>query len=180
MVGYRTSTWDGKDHEWPIFGHLKKGKIHNEYVPTHWAGSSIYNCVMLRELPLEKYFYERYDNPWWPYRNANNTETANNCFWGPLFSGYDISYDYFLYGLYWRETTGSNEPYKWPTKNLPNRDDLIFCDFNSKMKSEEIFNRFAGTLPLMHGIKSDEIRERMLKYFALGGVRSTSNCNVGF
>lgn len=159
-----------KDYEGPIFGHLKKGKIKNEYIPTHWAGSSLYNCTMLKELDLEKYFYERYPNPWWPYRNEKDTVLADNCFWGPMFSGYDITYDYFLFGLYWKEKTGSNDPYQWPLQKIPNRQDLIFCDFNTKMTTQEIFNQFAEKLPLMHGIKSNEIREKMIKQFASSDV----------
>ncbi len=157
------SEW--KKCEVPVFGHLKKGKINHKYVPTHWAGCSVYDSRKLRELPLEYYFYHRYENPWWKYRNEEGTVTEGNCFWGPVFSGYDISYDYFLFALYWREKTGVNDPFQWPLESLDDKRDLIFCDFHSKMKSDEVFERFVEKLPLIHGIKDDEIRERVLKHF---------------
>jgi hypothetical protein len=167
--GWLLDIYDGwKAQDQPVFGHLKTGKIDGREVPTHWAGSSVYNSKLLRELGLEKYFYERYPNPWWPHRNNKDTETANNCFWGPAFSGYDISYDYFLFALYWKEKTGSNNPDDWPTDKIASRQDLIFCDFNTKMSAGEIFDRFKGKLPLMHGIKGDEIREKTTKHFAAG------------
>jgi len=157
---------DYRNYSGPIFGHLKRGKIRGEYVPTHWAGCSIYNSEELRKLPLERYFYERYENPWWRYRNEKDTEMANNCFWGPAFSGYDITYDYFLFGLYWREKTGINDPFHWPTNDIEDKQNFIFCDFKTKLSADEIFDKFADRLPLMHGIKSDEIRHRMIKYFS--------------
>ena len=43
-----------KDYDWPISGHLKRGRIKNEYIPTHWAGSSIYNSDMLRRHPSKR------------------------------------------------------------------------------------------------------------------------------
>ena len=154
-----------QDYDGPIMGHLKKGKIRNEYIPTHWAGCSVYDSKKLRELPLRDYFFKRYPNPWWKYRNEEGTVLANNCFWGPAFSGYDISYDYFLFALYWKEKTGYNDPYQWPLNKIVNRRDLIFCDFNSRLGAGEIFDRFAGKLPLMHGIKSDKIRKKLIRYF---------------
>lgn len=150
----------------PVFGHLKKGMIGNSLVPTHWAGCSVYNGKKLRELPLAHHFFNRYDNPWWPYRNSPGTTNANNAFYGPVFSGYDVSYDYFLFALYWREKTGSNNPADWPLGTLVDRSDLIFCDFHSALTANEIMSRYAGKLPLMHGVKHDEIRHRMRRYFA--------------
>jgi len=157
------SAWES--YQGPVFGHLKKGLIHNQYIPTHWAGCSLYNCVELRKLPLEEYFYKRYRNPWWKYRNEAGTVTADNCFYGPVISGYDVSYDYFLHALYWKETTGVNDPYQWPLDTFEDRSNLIFCDFRTKMNTGEIVDRFSGRLPLMHGVKSDRAREVMLKYF---------------
>ena len=90
---------------------------------------------------------------------------ANNCFWGPVFSGYDISYDYFLFGLYWKEKTGCNDPYEWPLDIIVDNKDLIYCDFHSKLKGEEILERYTGRLPVMHGIKNDEIRRMMIRNF---------------
>jgi tetratricopeptide (TPR) repeat protein len=153
-------------YDYPIFGHLKKGKIKGSLVPTHWAGCSIYNGRELRKLPLYKYFSNRYDNPWWRYRNDVNTTNENNAFYGPIFSGYDISYDYFLFALYWKDKTGSNNPYDWPVKTLVDRSDLIFCDFRSTLAPDVIMTRFAGKLSMMHGVKDDEIRDRMLDYFS--------------
>ena len=160
---------DYRNYSGPIFGHLKRGKIRGEYMPTHWAGCSIYNSEELRNLPLERYFYERYENPWWRYRNEKDTEMANNCFLGPAFSGYDITYDYFLFGLYWREKTGTNDPFHWPINDIEDEQHLIFCDFKTKLSADEIFDKFADRLPLMHGIKSDEIRHRMIKHFSMRG-----------
>ena len=168
-----------KDYDWPISGHLKRGRIKNEYIPTHWAGSSIYNSDMLRKLDLEKYFYERYPNPWWPLRNESDTVTANICFSGPVFSGYDISYDYFLFGLYWKNKTGSNNPYEWPLHQIPNRQDLIFCDTHTKMKAQEIFMEFADKLPLMHGIKSNKIRKKMINHFNVSRNKKITNYPLG-
>lgn len=174
--GWLSDIYEGwKNYSGPIFGHLKKGKIDGNYIATHWAGSSVYNSEMLRELPLEKYFYERYSNPWWPYRNLKDTETLNNCFWGPMFSAYDVSYDYFLFALYWREKTGENDPYKWPIDTFSSREDLIYCDFMTKMTVDDIFENYAGELPHMHGIKGDEIRERMIKYFSKKNISNSSS-----
>jgi hypothetical protein len=150
----------------PIMGHLKTGKIRNAYVPTHWAGSSVYDSRQLRALPLRECFSTRYPNPWWKYRNEPGTVLANNCFWGPMFSGYDVSYDYFLFGLYWKETTGQNDPDQWPLGQIDDKQHLIFCDFNSRLGADEIFHRFAGRLPLMHGVKNDEIRRKMVRHFS--------------
>jgi tetratricopeptide (TPR) repeat protein len=158
----------------PVFGHLKKGLIKKEYIPTHWAGCSVYDSAALRHLPLLHYFKNRYENPWWKYRNEEGTETANNCFYGPVISGYDVSYDYFLFALYWREKTGTNDPYQWPLKSLEGRSDLIFCDFKTKMTADDIFQKFAGKLPLMHGVKDDAVREMMTKYFYTGFGKSGS------
>jgi len=164
------SAWENYDG--PVFGHLKKGLIHNQYIPTHWAGCSLYDCAELRKLPLEEYFQKRYRNPWWKYRNETGTVTADNCFYGPVISGYDVSYDYFLFSLYWKETTGVNDPDQWPLDTFEDRSDLIFCDFRTKMNAGEIFEKFSGRLPVMHGVKSDRAREVMLKYFyALSGER---------
>lgn len=143
----------------PMFGHLKKGRIEGRLVPTHWAGCSVYDGRMLRELELERYFYERYDNPWWPYRDRPDTTLANNCFWGPTFSGYDITYDYFLFALYWRHITGSNDPRDWPLADLADHSTLIRCDFNSRLPDDEVIKRYWQKLPLLHGIKSDAVRE---------------------
>jgi len=166
------SAWE--NYEGPVFGHLKKGLIENQYVPTHWAGCSLYDCTKLRKLPLEDYFQKRYPNPWWKYRNKEGTVTADNCFYGPVISGYDVSYDYFLFALYWKETTGVNDPYKWPLETFKDRSDLIFCDFRTKMQSGEIFERFADKLSMMHGVKNDDVREMMLKYFYSGSVGKSS------
>ncbi|MCB0179183.1 MAG: glycosyltransferase family 2 protein, partial [Anaerolineae bacterium] len=156
------------NHSSPIMGHLKMGRINGQFIPTHWAGSSVYDCIELRKLPLEKYFYERYPNPWWPYRNNPDTVLANNCFSGPMFSGYDISYDYFLFGLYWREKTDSNDPYRWPFSQMENRQDLIVCDFHSKLEFNDIMDQFVHRISLLHGIKRDDIREKMKSYFLDG------------
>ncbi len=158
----------------PIFGHLKKGKINGKYVPTHWAGSSVYDCSKLRTLPLDKYFYERYPNPWWQYISQPDTTLANNCFWGPMFSGYDVSYDYFLFGLFWKEKTGSNNPSDWHLDELTSREDLILCDWDSKMTPSEIIHRYSGKLSMLHGVKGDEIREIMIQHFLNVGKPSDS------
>jgi tetratricopeptide (TPR) repeat protein len=162
------SAWE--NYAGPVFGHLKKGLIKNQYIPTHWAGCSLYDGAKLRRLPLEDYFQKRYPNPWWKYRNEAGTVTADNCFYGPVISGYDVSYDYFLFALYWKETTGLNDPYQWPLDTFEDRSDLIFCDFKTKMSADEIFQKFGGKLPLMHGVKDDAVREMMLKHFYSGSA----------
>lgn len=168
-----------RHYDGPIFGHLKKGKIKGDFIPTHWAGSSVYDCVKLRELPLEKYFYERYPNPWWPFREEKDTSSENNCFWGPMFSGYDVSYDYFLFGLYWREKTGSNNPYDWPLSNLVSREDLIFCDWSSKLNYEMIIKNYLGKLCVFHGQKEDSVRQSALKIFLSGRTIELRNIPPG-
>jgi hypothetical protein len=160
------SAW--QQNEMPIFGHVKKGQIRGKPIPTHWAGCSVYNSIELRKLPLLRMFCERYENPWWKYRNDPGTTTANNCFYGPVVSGYDVSYDYFLFALYFKETTGFNDPMQWPLDKLKSREDLIFCDFKSKLTADQIEQKYYGHLPLLHGVKSDEIRERLIKRFGEG------------
>ncbi len=156
----------------PIFGHLKSGKIGGKLWPTHWAGCSFYNGRMLRQLPLKKYFHERYPNPWWPYRTLPDTETANNAFVGPVFSGYDVTYDYFLYALYWRERTGSNDPSDWPLK--PQEEcGPILCDFQSRLSGQEIVDKYYGRISLFHGAKDDLARKLACQKLA---VRRALDC----
>lgn len=162
----------------PIFGHIKKGIISNRSIATHWAGCSVYNGLELRILPLKKYFTERYENPWWPYRNLPGTSPANNAFYGPVFSGYDVSYDYLLFALYWREITCSNDPSLWPIDQLESRDDLIFCDFHSKMTADEIEKKFFSRISLMHGVKDDAIRNRMTDVFSKAEILDKSNLKL--
>jgi FkbM family methyltransferase len=159
----------------PIFGHLKRGRIAGKSVPTHFAGCSVYDCKTLQKLPLERYFFERYQNPWWPLRLLPDTSTANNAFWGPAFSGYDISYDYFLYALYLRESTGSNNPRDWPEDSLTSREDLILCDFRSQLTTDQIVARYYGRLPLLHGVKDDVPRHRVLRLVRENGAAEASS-----
>ena len=151
----------------PIFGHLKTGVIGGQPMPTHWAGCSYYDGKALRDLDLKRWFSERYDNPWWPLRLEKGSKTAGNCFWGPAFSGYDVTYDYFLYALYWKERTGSNDPRDWPADMRASREDLILCDFQSKRTAVEILDAHFGRLPLLHGVKSDDARILAKRKFAL-------------
>ena len=151
----------------PVFGHLKTGVIGGVPVPTHWAGCSYYCGQTLRKLNLRRWFFERYDNPWWPLREKEGSEVAGNCFWGPAFSGYDISYDYFLYGLYWKERTGSNSPRDWPNHEQASRKDLILCDWRSERSTAELLHAHFGRLPLLHGVKYDDIRIRARRKFMI-------------
>lgn len=148
---------------WPIFGHLKRGNVAGKSVPTHWAGCSLYNSLLLRELPIETYFYQRYDNPWWPLRNLAGSENANNAFYGPAFSSYDVSFDYFLFAIFWRERTGSNDPRDWPSDEIDSHTDLIYCDFRSRLSAEEIIDTYEDRLCLFHGAKDDAIRHLALQ-----------------
>ena len=154
----------------PIFGHLKTGVIGGVSMPTHWAGCSYYDSRVLGKLNLERWFSERYDNPWWPLRLKTGSETTGNCFWGPVFSGYDVSYDYFLYALYWKEQTGSNNPYDWPARLSMSREDLILCDWRSRRSAEEIIDAHFGKLPLLHGVKSDEARILAKRKFEMNSL----------
>ncbi|EKD34390.1 MAG: hypothetical protein ACD_75C02363G0002, partial [uncultured bacterium] len=61
-------------------------------------------------------------------------------------------------------------PPDWPLDTLVDRSDLIFCDFHSPLSANEIMSRHAGKLPLMHGVKHDEARNRMRHYFAQGAA----------
>ena len=153
----------------PVYGHLKYGQIGGRKYPTHWAGSSVYNARKLRELELEKYFYTRYENPWWPLRNRTGTVTANNCFWGPAFSAYDISYDYFIYALYWGTVTGSQNPDDWPDTGDRDASEQIVCDFNTRLNTQQVIERYFNKLSLFHGAKSDEIRIAVARKMASGG-----------
>lgn len=160
--------------ELPIYGHLKEGKVGGNYRPTHWAGCSYYDGLILRELPLTRYFSERYENPWWRYRNLRDTEAANNAFVGPMFSGYDATYDYFLFALYWRERTGSNDPHDWPI-DAQDLDCPILCDFQSRLTASEIVDRYLDKLALFHGAKDDTVRHVAARHF---GIRRALGCNA--
>ena len=149
----------------PVFGHLKTGVIGGAPVPTHWAGCSYYCGRALRKLNLERWFFERYDNPWWPLRLEEGSVVTGNCFWGPAFSGYDISYDYFLYALYWKEATGSNDPRDWPDHARDSREDLILCDWRSGRSTDEILDTCFGKLSLLHGVKCDDTRNHVRRKF---------------
>ena len=154
-----------KGTELPIFGHLKTGVVGGVPMPTHWAGCSYYNARIIGKMDLERWFSDRYDNPWWPLRLEIGSKTTGNCFWGPAFSGYDISYDYFLYALFWKEETGSNNPYDWPADLSMSREDLIFCDWRSNRSAEQIFDAHFDRLPLLHGVKADKTRILAKKKF---------------
>ena len=169
--------WSNRSN--PIVGHLKRGKISGQLIPTHWAGCSVYDGLALRQLPLEKYFYERYENPWWPLRSEPGTTTANNAFLGPAISGYDISYDYFLFALYFRELTGSNNPLEWPLNDLSSIDDIILCDFKSKLRVEEIFEQFYGRLSVLHGIKDDLVHHAVLRTVRSHNTRENLTFPIG-
>jgi hypothetical protein len=167
------------DRKQPIVGHLKRGKIADQFIPTHFAGCSLYDGIALRKLPLETYFYERYDNPWWPLRDRPGTTTANNAFLGPAFSGYDISYDYFLYALYFRELTGSNNPFDWPSNCLESREDLIVCDFRSRLTIDEIFEKYYGKISFLHGVKDDAARHAVLRAVRSKGLADRLQYPIG-
>lgn len=152
----------------PIFGHLKEGLVCGESRPTHWAGCSVYDPLKLRALPLLRYFSERYDNPWWPYRDHPGSTHANNFFYGPAISAYDVSWDYFLFALYWKQQTGSNDPLQWPVRSHPNRMDLIRCEFKTPRSPEDVLATFADKLPLFHGAKDDRTRELAIRHFRRG------------
>lgn len=149
----------------PVFGHLKEGMVGGKPVPTHWAGCSVYDPLELRKLPFEKYFSERYENPWWPLRALPGSTHANNYFYAPLISSYDVSWDYFVFALYWKEKTGSNDPMDWPTETFPDRSDLIRCEFKTQRSPENVIDTFADKLPLFHGAKDDKTRELARRHF---------------
>lgn len=152
----------------PIFGHLKRGRIGGECIPTHYAGCSVYDGFALRNVITESVFQERYDNPWWPLRHNEPTELAGNCFWGPVFSGYDISFDYFLYAHLQRARHGHSRPLDWEVSSLPNREDLIFCDFRSTRTIDDILQNLFGKLPVLHGVKDDAGRHAVIKRARMG------------
>lgn len=149
----------------PVFGHLKEGMVCGERVPTHWAGCSVYDPAQLRALPLLRYFSERYENPWWRFKDHPGSTDANNFFYGPVISGYDVSWDYFLFALYWKERTDSNNPADWPSRTFPNREDLIRCEFKTSRTPQDIVETFAGSLALFHGVKDDRARELAIRHF---------------
>lgn len=164
----------------PVFGHLKEGMVAGRSLPTHWAGCSVYDPKKLRELPLRRYFSERYDNPWWPYANHPGSTSANNFFYGPVISSYDVSFDYFLFALYWRERTGSNDPMDWPVHEHRSREDLIRCEFKTRRTPENVVETFADRLPLFHGAKDDRARELAIRHFRrVPGVRPLAGLPVG-
>lgn len=164
----------------PVFGHLKEGMVCGRSMPTHWAGCSVYDPARLRELPFARYFGERYDNPWWPHRDHPGSTDANNFFYGPAISSYDVSWDYFIFALYWRERTGSNNPMDWPSREHPNRNDLIRCEFKTARSPEDVVETFGGSLPLFHGAKDDRTRELAIRRFRRGGsARRFASLPVG-
>lgn len=149
----------------PVFGHAKQGRIGGRPIYTHWAGCSLYNCRALRELPITQSFRERFPNPWWKYRNDPGTTVANNCFFGPVVSGYDVSFDYLFFLLYFMEITGEKDPMRWPLDALQSNRDVIFCDFHSSLTSDQVFTQFLNRISVIHGIKEDHVRDHVTKYF---------------
>lgn len=147
----------------PIFGHLKTGLIGGRQVPTHYAGCSVYDGARLRELIDESVFQVRYDNPWWPLRWEEPTELAGNCYWGPAFSGYDISFDYFLYAHLQRQRSGHGRPLDWTTSDLSDGRDVIRCEFRSRRSTDSIIGEHFGRLPVLHGVKDDAARHVVIK-----------------
>lgn len=156
--------------QFPIIGHLKRGQINGQLMPTHFAGCSLYDGARLRDLPLLESFSRRTENPWWKLRALPNTANANNAFYGPVMSGYDLSYDYFLFALSFRELTGSDNPLEWPLEALESREDLVVCDFRSRLSTAEIFARYLSRVSIMHGIKDDNVRREALRSAKLGHV----------
>lgn len=153
----------------PIFGHLKTGLIGGRQIPTHFAGCSVYDGKTLRQLITDEVFLNRYPNPWWKLRQNEPTELAGNCFWGPVFSGFDISFDYFLYGHLQRDRHAHDRALEWETSDLTDGQDVILCDFHSRKTIDEIFSNFFGRQPVIHGIKDDAIRHAIIKR-ARGGL----------
>lgn len=147
----------------PIIGHLKRGQINGRMIPTHFAGCSLYDGARLRTLPLLSTFTERRENPWWKLRALPATTGANNAFYGPVMSGYDLSYDYFLFALAFQEMTGSDNPLEWPLESLQTREDLVVCDFRSKLTPSEMFARYLGRISFIHGVKDDAARREALR-----------------
>lgn len=154
--------------QFPIVGHLKRGLVNAQNTPTHFAGCSLYDAARLRTLPLLESFTRRTENPWWQLRDLPGTTNANNAFYGPVMSGYDLSYDYFLFALYFRELTGSNNPLDWPLESLQSREDLVVCDFRSRLTTTELFTRHLGRTSILHGIKDDAARREALLAATLG------------
>ncbi|MGD2133708.1 MAG: FkbM family methyltransferase [Maricaulaceae bacterium] len=80
-----------------------------------------------------------------------------------MFSGYDISFDYFLYAHLQKKRHGHARPLEWETSSLQNRGDLILCDFRSRKSIDEIFRTLYGKLPVLHGVKDDAARHAVIK-----------------
>lgn len=154
----------------PIVGHLKRGEINAQLTPTHFAGCSLYDGAALRTLPLLESFTRRVENPWWKLRALPGTANANNAFYGPVMSGYDLSYDYFLFALYFRELTGLSNPLDWPLDALQSREDLVVCDFRSRLTPGEIFARHLGRTSILHGVKDDSVRREALRAATLSHI----------
>lgn len=155
------SAW--RMRSFPIIGHLKRGQINAQLTPTHFAGCSLYDGARLRTIPLLETFTTRLENPWWKLRNLPNTTGANNAFYGPVMSGYDLSYDYFLFALWFQQLTRSNNPLDWPLEALTSREDLVVCDFRSRLTPAQIFERYLGRISIIHGIKDDAARREALR-----------------
>lgn len=147
----------------PIFGHLKTGLIGGQDIATHFAGCSVYDGQALRQLITDEVFQNRYPNPWWKLRHNNPTERAGNCFWGPQFSGYDISFDYFLYAHLQRDIHAHDRPLDWGLDHLVDGQDIILCDFHSRKTIDEILGKYFGHQPVIHGIKDDAVRHAVIK-----------------
>lgn len=157
----------------PIFGHLKRGRIGGKMVPTHYAGCSVYNGAELRKIIGLDVFQNRYPNPWWPLRSAHPTEAAGNCFWGPMFSGYDISFDYFLYAHLQIARNGHDRPLDWKVDDLETAEHLLRCEFRSTRSVREIIRDDYNVLPVLHGVKTDDARHSIIKL-----QRGAQACNT--
>jgi len=148
----------------PIMGQLKRTLIGGEMIPTRWSRCAVYDGKALRELPLDEGFASRIENPWWPYRDSAGHEKQDNCFVGPFFSAYDVSFDYYLFAVWWKTQTGSNDPLTWPTRSLPLNDGLIL-ENNTREAGLENLEVPNAALPAIVTGATEAMQHRMLKKF---------------
>lgn len=143
----------------PIVGQVKWQKLNNLLIATHFSKYAIYDCSVLRKLPLEQYFFEPFQNPWWVLRDR--LEEMVPALLTPTLDGQNTPIEYLLFALYFRELVGSNNPLDWPTNRLESRADLLIDDPNITIR--ELLEEYYNKVPMICGVTNHDTQQILIR-----------------
>ncbi len=150
----------------PILGRLESEVVGSQTLPTHMSRCALYSGTMLRALPLESLIEHGMENPWRALgdRPALSSDLlTSGALAADRFTIDQVSYDYWLFALYFRELTGSNHPQDWPLDSLENLNDLISSGDRPSLTINDILEQYFNQLPILYGIQDDGARQAVLR-----------------